>query len=782
MLKKYTILLLTLCGLSLSTVSSQNISASETDTLKLNKLQVIKEIVVKPKRQKYSRKNNPAVELIRETIRHKNDNKIENRGNYSVEVYEKLTLSMDEFSPNSKNNLLLKIFPSLKNNIDTSYFSNQPILNASLREKLYRTAHCKDQQTPKYQLIARNHSGIDSPYDENGTLTFNLEELFRSVNIFDDDIPILLNRFVSPLSTPLAILYYEYHIRDTVVVDDKKYVTVSFVPASRTNYGFVGYLQISLDGHFSVARATMTISKNINLNWAEKINIEQIFQPSDDGTQLMESEEIYATFRPMKGAMPMQAHLTQTFRDYRFDNCDLPATDTLGTAIADWNNLRHIPLTDKEIRLDTMMSELRASAAYRFMNKSLQILISGYIPTRYEKSKSLFDFGPWGSTFSSNFVEGSRFRLGGMTTAKLHPHLFLNGYGAYGQKDGRWKYQVQAVYSFKPRKVHSQERPIHNITAAYRYDLATPGSSSTFADGDNVFNLLKSGIQETRMQYVRTAQLRYEQEFRNNFSFSLWLKNERNRAAGDLHYLQYQADRSLTEIAGYTNSSVGLQLRYAPGEKPYSGRAGRNSAFNMAKDAPVFTLSHQKSIKNLFGGDYNCNFTEFRAEKRFWLSSFGHIDFIGKLGKIWDKAPFPLLYSPSTNQSFFIQSETFTMMRAMEFIADEYAAVHATYFLKGWILNRIPLINKLKLREVASFGAVYGQISDKNDPTFGNLNGLFQLPADTRFFGREPYMEASVGLDNILRIIRLDWFYRINYRDSPNIRKNGLRMAFRFSF
>ncbi|MDR2682249.1 MAG: carboxypeptidase-like regulatory domain-containing protein, partial [Dysgonamonadaceae bacterium] len=193
------------------------------------------------------------------------------------------------------------------------------------------------------------------------------------------------------------------------------------------------------------------------------------------------------------------------------------------------------------------------------------------------------------------------------------------------------------------------------------------------------------------------------------------------------------------------------------------------------------TLAHQISFKNVLGGDYAYNYTELRAEKRFWLSSFGHIDLIGKGGRIWDKTPFPLLCFPITNQSLFIQSETFTLMRAMEFIADNYAVLHATYFLKGWILNRIPVINHLKLREVVSFNAAYGSLSDKSNPSVSNLH-LFQLQADTRLFSPAPYMEASIGLENILKVLRIDYVRRINYHDSPNIKKGGFRLAFRFSF
>jgi hypothetical protein len=777
-------LLLTIAGLYpiAAQTYTKEVIVSKEDSAKVAMAYEFQEIVIKPKRQKYSQKNNPAVDIIRQVIKHKNDNRLENKDKYQVEVYEKLILSMDEFAPEADDNFLVKKFPFLKNHIDTSAFSQKPIIDISLREKLYKKYYRKNPEMLKTQLIAKRHIGLDKNFDENETLTFNIEELFKGINIFDDDITILLNRFVSPLSSLLAVYYYEYSIADTITVDGKQYVNIDYLPASRRSYGFLGQLQIALDSTWSVSRASLTVSKNINLNWVDKMRVEQVFHPSPEGTQLMMNEDIYADFRPRKGATPLQIHLSHRFRNYDFDFCEPSNKDSLSFANqTDWLKIRPEPLSRQEQKIDSLMIELKANNTYLTINKLLEIFSSSYLPTRFDKSESKFDFGPIGSTFSSNVLEGARFRLGGMTTAQLHRHWFANGYLAYGMKDERWKYQGRVAYSFKAKNVHLLERPIHHLSFTHRYDVFVPGGNSPFNDGDNVFNSLKTGIQETQMQYVRMTEIRYEKEFKRNFSLNLWLKHARNWVAGNIHYYEYQEDGTLAELSDYTTASAGIQLRYAPGEKPYSGREGKNSAFNMAKDAPIFTLSHQSSFKNILGGDFSYNYTELRAEKRFWLSSFGHIDVIAKTGKVWDKAPFPLLYSPITNQSFFIQSETFMMMRAMEFIADDYAALHATYFLKGWILNRIPLINRLKLREVVSFNAIYGSLSDKNNPAV-SPTGLFQFPDETRMFGRAPYMETSIGLDNIFRIWRLDYVYRLNYRDEPNIRKSGFRIAFRFSF
>ena len=236
----------------------------------------------------------------------------------------------------------------------------------------------------------------------------------------------------------------------------------------------------------------------------------------------------------------------------------------------------------------------------------------------------------------------------------------------------------------------------------------------------------------------------------------------------------------LYHIKDFTTSEIGTQLRFAPGERAYNGRSGKESVFNLSKDAPVFKLSHQLGIKGVLGGDYNYNHTEISAEKRIWLSSFGHIDAQVKAGKVWDKVPFPLLILPNTNQSITIQPEAFHMMNALEFVTDQYVSFNATYYLKGWILNRIPGIKWLRLREVLSFNMIYGGLTDKNNPTL--TPGLFLLPDGTQPLGSTPYMECSVGLENIFKILRIDYYRRLTYLDHPDIKKGGIRIALRFTF
>ena len=747
----------------------------------------ISEVVVKPKREKYTRKDNPAVELIKKVIAHKNDNRIEAKPEYQTEVYEKLSLSLDNFDKNK----FLKKFKFIKNYLDTSEFNGKPILTVSVRENLSDFYYRKSPKAEKTIVRAKRMQGIDKTLDDGGGITSNLEEIFKSINIFDNNIPILLNRFVSPLSSTLATTYYHYYIMDTLDVGGDKCVDLAFVPANSESYGFTGRLYITLDGNYAVKKVLLNTPANINLNWVDKLRIEQEFKQMPDSTWVLDQENTFVNFYVVKGTQQLYAHQLRNYDNYNFNvqNADsvfglLGALHVLPEATAQpdtfWTHNRPIPLKEKEDALKDLLGQLRKVPAFNAIIKTAEILITGYIPTANDKKVTKFDFGPMNTTFSANHLEGFRMRVGGMTTANLNPYWFASGYLAYGTNDRKIKYNLKLTHSFTKKEYHEGENPVNNLSFIQEYDVYTPGQDFLFTSKDNIFVAWKVGEPVTKMQYIRKSVLQYEKEWLNGLTWKSWIMNQNNEAAGTLQYIKRDESGNLYHIKDFTTSEIGTQLRFAPGERAYNGRSGKESVFNLSKDAPVFKLSHQLGIKGVLGGDYNYNHTEISAEKRIWLSSFGHIDAQVKAGKVWDKVPFPLLILPNTNQSITIQPEAFHMMNALEFVTDQYVSFNATYYLKGWILNRIPGIKWLRLREVLSFNMIYGGLTDKNNPTL--TPGLFLLPDGTQPLGSTPYMECSVGLENIFKILRIDYYRRLTYLDHPDIKKGGIRIALRFTF
>jgi hypothetical protein len=237
-------------------------------------------------------------------------------------------------------------------------------------------------------------------------------------------------------------------------------------------------------------------------------------------------------------------------------------------------------------------------------------------------------------------------------------------------------------------------------------------------------------------------------------------------------------DGAISPVKSYDMTELELKFRYAKDEKFYQTR---NLRYPITFDALIFNFSHVMAKKDLLGSSYDYHRTDIGIQKRFWFSAFGYIDLITKAGKVWNKVPYPLLILPNANLSYTIQPESYTNMNAMEFISDEYASWDLTYYMNGNLLNRLPLVKKLKWREVFCFRGLWGHLTDKNNPMNGG-EGLYLFPNGSYTLGKAPYMEASIGIENIFKFLRLDYVWRLNYRDHPGIQTKGVRFMMRMSF
>ncbi len=754
----------------------------------------LQEVVVKPQRlsreERYRRKGNPAVELIRKVIAHKETNRIESTECYKTNSYEKLTMALDKFDVDFENSKFWSQFRFLEKYIDSSQFNTTPTITVSLRETLAEDYFQNHPHQERRHTLAKRFQGVDDILDREG-LASNIDAMFTKVNIFDNDIEIMLNRFVSPLSSTLAVSYYHYYIMDTLDVEGDRCIDLAFAPVNPQSFGFTGHLYIMNDSTYALKKYSIIVPPYINMNFVSDLAIEQSFKQLPEGLWASETTNTFVRFYIFKNMR--QIYARHSLHQYDYQLGVLPP-DTLFSAmesnevVADsarkyqrdaWNAMRPEPLTGKEAVIDSLIPELRRIPRFDATIRAIEIIASGYVATNKDRSKSVFDFGPLFNTISYNSLEGLRFRIGGMTTTNLHPKWFMNGYMAFGFRDLRLKYNATLIRSFNEKDYHPYESLRHALYLTSYYDVEVPGQTYSLFDRDNVFMSFSMGNPTQRMQYVRRTKIRYEKEWANRFSIDTWIQHENNEAAGALHYERINADGSLSNVKYYNNLEYGLQLRFAPGEPLYNNRLGKESPFNLAKDAPVISLTH---TMGLMENRFFYNRTEISAEKRFWLSAFGHIDATVQTGIIWNQVPYPKLYIPNSNQSLFLTPKSFSLMQPMEFMMDQYVAFFGTYYLKGWILNRIPLINKLKLREVVAFNAVYGGLSQKNNPLLMH-EGLYAMPEGCSPMGKTPYMEMSIGVENILKFIRVDWVHRLSYTKGLTAKeKNGVRLTFRLTF
>ncbi len=741
------------------------------------------EVVVKPKKQKYSKKNNPAVDLMRQVRADAGKHDPTRQPYYSYDRYDKVVLALNDYKgymPGDDGEVKGK-FKSIATLVDTGVWTGKRILDVSLKEKL-ATRITTSGGVDKEIVTAQRSNGIDKSLDENYSRAL-FEDILREVDVYANDVPVMRNRFVSPLSS-LGADYYMYHIEDTVLIGTDRCVELSFAPHNPESMGFNGKLYIPVEDSVKyVRRVMMRLPKASNVNYVENMYLSQNFRKDSLGFTHKTLDDMIVELH-IAGAVG-RVYLA---RQSRYDDHsnkkrdDLKEFyDKLGNSFvideADsrnsdfWTDARMIPLTYAEKQLAVDESPFRKYPVIYWTSKVVELIIKGFVTTG---KPSKFDFGALDTFVSYNATEGLRLALGGITTANLNDHLFARGYVAYGFRDHRWKYSGELEYSFVKKKYHSREFPMNGIRLSYTYDVNKLGQHYMTNAASNLLNSVKR-LESNLTTYERLAKLEYNIEWRNNLSLEAAIRNQRQEASRYVPFITSDG----TNVNAYTENSLRVQLRYAPGEKFMQTYNDRR---NINRDALCLILAHSFGPKGLFGSEYTLNLTEFCLQKRFWFSAFGYADIIFKAAKLWNQVQFPALLWQNANVAYTVQTETYSLLNPMEFAMDQYVSLDLNYNLNGLIFNRIPLIKKLKLREVLTFKGFAGRLTKKNNPEYND--NLFRFPAGdvTQVMGKTPYMEIGVGIDNILTFLRLDYIWRLSYRDKPGAPNSGLRFSFHFAF
>ncbi|WP_103983501.1 DUF5686 and carboxypeptidase-like regulatory domain-containing protein [Parabacteroides chinchillae] len=762
----------------------------KTNTFKVQLVPVsiaLSEVVIKPKKEKYSKKENPAVTFVKNAIERRESNDPRNHDYFQYDQYEKMVFAMNDFQPKPKRqDGKVRKFDFLVDYIDTLDIGTT-ILPVSEKEKVSTVYFRKDPKSEKRLIKGSKSAGVDEIFSRDGIQQF-LDEVFREVNIFQNDIPLFLNRFVSPLST-MGPNFYKYYLLDTLEIDNRKCVDLGFVPFTSETFGFTGHLYITLDSTYFVKRVKLNVPKDINLNFVGGMTIEQTFERAEDGTRIITKDDINVDFKLSQKSKGMYARRLNIYSNQSF----APPEDqsvfqqsapviTVKEAFSQpedfWDNNRPLEAgRRKQNTVEALMAKLRSVPIFYITEKVVSILVSGYIATNKDPLKSKFEFGPMNTTISGNAIEGARFRVGGTTTTAFSKRLFLDGYVAYGTKDEKIKYDAIAEYSFIDKKEYRKEFPVHSIRAEYSYDINQLGQQYMYTNQDNIFLAWKRQ-KDTRATYLRKAELTYYREHYNGLAYGAVLRNRKEYATEYAVFDRIGANQEISPVKSYSMTELEFKFRFAPNEKFYQTR---NYRYPITLDAPVFTVNHITALKGALGSSYTYNRTDVGIQKRFWFSAFGYTDIICKAGKVWNKVPYPLLIIPNANLSYTVQPESYTCMNAMEFLNDEYASWDVTYFMNGALLNRLPLIKKLKWREVFSFRGLYGNLTEKNNPANGG-EGLYLFPAGSYAMGKAPYMEVGVGVENIFKFLRLDYVWRLNYKDHPGIQTRGVRFSMHLTF
>lgn len=754
---------------------------------------MLDEVVVKPKREKYSRKNNPAVELMKKVIAHKKNNKLSENDYYQYNKYQKITMSLNDVTPEMLEKGMYKKMPFLKDQIELCEETNKFILPISVDETASQKIYRKHPKSEKTIIKGMSSTGVNELFATGDMLSTVLKDVFTDVNIYDNDIRLLQYPFISPISSSDAISFYKFYIMDTTFVDKDKCFHLTFVPNNSQDFGFTGHLYVLADSSYTVKKCTMNLPKKSGVNFVDNMDIIQEFEQLPNGEWVLKTDDMIVEMTLMKIMQGFQIRRTTRYSDYAFDELPQQLFKRKGAEIKEadammrgddfWNQYRPVPLTQTESSMDMLVKRLEQMPGFKYVIFVLKAFIENFVETGTKEHPSKVDIGPVNTMISNNYIDGLRLRMSAQTTANLNPHLFFKGYYAYGFKDHRSKYMGEVEYSFNKKEYLPREFPKNSITFSYQYDVMSPTDKFLKTDKDNVFVSFKTSTVD-QMSYVRNIALKYENETQFGLKTTVEVKHSTDEPTGGLAYITNDDQKTL--VPEIQTMEASLAFRYAPGETFVNTKQRR---IPVSFDAPVFTLSHTAGFKGVLGGEYNYNLTEIGLYKRFWFSSWGKIDMFVKGGAQWNKVPFPLLIMPAANLSYILQRETFNLINNMEFLNDRYASLDVSWDLNGKIFNRIPLLKKLKWREVIGFKMLYGHLTDKNNPMKHPGNSeLFLFPTrdgrPTSFVmdPKTPYMECSVGIHNIFKILHIDYVRRLNYLDHPDANKWGVRFMVMMTF
>lgn len=773
----------------------------------------LQDIVVTPtyRKRDYKRKNNPAVELIKNVIAHKEQHDVKTANRYTAQTYARASFAADNLKINWEKGIW-KNFQFVEKYIDTT--GVYPNLTVSIRENVGEEFFQRRPHREKKIIEKKRIAGLEDrvSFDSFKDVT---DAIFKDVDINDNNMNLLLNRFVSPLSSSLAVSFYQYFIQDTLMVDGYECIDLAFVPVNAESYGFTGHLYIVNDSTYHIKRYAINVPTNINLNFVSDYSLEGSYKQLDNGLWAPDRVNTYAKFYVLNRKRGMLARQTKIYTHWDLESPIAPETfsaftaeevesdDSTAVRVAskEWDNLRPEPLTKTESSVIELVDEFVRSRRHSSLALFGNSLLTQYIATTpaHAMNESKFDIGPIYNFISWNMLEGVRLRFGGTTTAKMHPQVFARAYVAFGTTDLRPKYEATLVYTFDKHKRHPYDGLRHHLQWTAMYDVEEPGKAFTFVRRDNILMSIPTSKPVIGFnQYVFHARMEYMKEWRNKLSLKAAFDFSNNEAAGALRYERMNWESTITStdttwtltksrIPSYRCYEGMIELQYSPGSRVPIDRLGYESPFALETDAPTLRLTHYVGYLDdrHYGGDgFIYNRTEFLFDKRFWFSAFGHLDLRVQTGMVWQKVPFTRLYIPQTSSSLFLAPRAFNQMKPMEFLMDTYVALYATYYFKGWILNRIPGINKLKLRGVVSFSGIYGALTKKNNPYLETGSGLYEFP-HTEFdehtfkengylqdgyrvsspIGKMPYLELTAGFENIFKFLRIDYVRRLTYND-----------------
>lgn len=724
---------------------------------------LLQEVVIKPT-------ENPAFEILRRVVRHKPANNREKLGAYEYEAYNKVEFDLNNITEEFTQKKLFKPFAFIFDYVDSS--DAKPALPIFMTESISQVYYRQSPKAQKERIKGTKVSGI-----ENESMSQFLGDMYQNVNIYENFLVIFGKNFISPIADG-GKGFYEYLLTDSAYVGKYWCYRLDFKPKRAQELAFTGHMWVN-DTTYAVRRIEAGIAQGANLNFVEGFWVKQEYDQVQSEVWMLTRDELVVDLNVIKDVgkpnknkvQGFYGRRTATYRDFVINQPREPRfyegvdqvvmeIDPLSLGADYWDTHRHVQLTAKENAIYHMVDTMKTIPRFRTYVDIVSTIISGYYERGY------IEYGPYFTTFSFNPVEGARFRLGGRTSNKFSTWVEFEGYTAYGTTDERFKFglSTRGFISKQPRLLYR---------AAYKHDVEQLGQSVNAFRNDNILGSLFRINPNNKLTDVEEWRASLEREWFSGFSNEVMLRHRTLMPLGSLRYERRIAGEEPQRIASLQTSEVALNTRFAFREKYVSGEFDRVPVG--INKWPTLEAHLAYGAPNLLRSDYEYTKVVGRIYKRWQLGAFGWMRTTLEAGRIFGTLPYPLLTIHSGNETLYLDDVSFNTMRFFEFISDRYVHLFAEHHFEGLLLNRIPLMRRLKWREVAAFKGVAGDLDPKHFSEMSLLDNMYGL-----YNG--PFMEVSAGIENILKVLRADIIWRLRYNDHPGTRPFALRAKIVINF
>ncbi|WP_274475122.1 DUF5686 and carboxypeptidase-like regulatory domain-containing protein [Mangrovimonas aestuarii] len=721
---------------------------------------------------KQPKKNNPAIDLLRKIWEHRRRNGVKQFKQYEYDKYEKIEFDLNTIDSNLIKSKLFKGMEFVFDQVDTSKVTGKTYLPIFINESASRVYGDNALKKEKEILNGNKNSG----FSNNQTIIDFIQDLYSDYDVYDNYIKVFEKSFVSPLSRT-GINVYNYVLSDSAFIDNKWCYNIIYYPRRKNELTFKGDFWVN-DTTYAIKEINLKASKSANINWVKDIYIEQEFEVLNDSTLLMTRDYFMSdfSFQKKEKAKGIYGKRTTLYDNYEFNKAK--GEDFYKQEVYNynesvynrndefWEQNRMESLNKDEVGVYKMLDTLKTVKKFKRLYNIGTVLVSGYV----EIDRWNMDYGPIYSTFGYNEVEGVRIRGGGRTYFGPNDSWRLEGFAAYGLKDDKVKYGISGkiLLDKKNRIIISggNRRDVEQIGASLTTSNDVLGrslaSSALFAKGTN-----------DKLTNINLTSLAFEIEPAKNLVFRLGGDYRTLESASPTFSLDYYDPASPTGISSKVKQyETTLSLFYYPGRK-MTGHGVERQVVN--DDFPSFFARLSLADKGLLESDFTYKKVQFSYTHPWQLGGFGRLQSTMEMGKTFGEVPLGLLSVVPGNQAYFSIYNTFSQLDFYEFVTDTYASLHLEHNFNGRLFSRIPALRKLNWREIVGLRGVWGQISDEN-VSLNASDLIYRAPSD------KVYYEYSFGIGNIFKVFRIDFNFRGNYKEVPDVRKFGITGSFGFYF